>query len=127
MQSALDHYDELATKAHHWMSDIPKAIRAYYSEPNQPAPKSAEEVLKLMVDEMPFHLHDSIKPYILEAMQIYASQTARYVTDEEIDAMWPYETTLAILYRREGAKAMRDKIFWIRPNNDATAKTNSNS
>lgn len=29
-KSALDHYDELATKACHFSSDIPKAINFYY-------------------------------------------------------------------------------------------------
>lgn len=36
-QGALDHYEELATKAHHWSSFVPAAIKAY-KDPNAPHP-----------------------------------------------------------------------------------------
>ena len=32
MNAALKHYEEAANAIHHWNSDIPKAIKAYYSE-----------------------------------------------------------------------------------------------
>lgn len=32
MNAALKHYDEASAAIHHWNSDIPKAIRQYYSE-----------------------------------------------------------------------------------------------
>lgn len=86
------------------------------NQPNQPAPKSAEEVLR------EFELDDSIyRNVIIQAIQTYASQFARYVTDEEIDAMFPYLLVGSVReqtkwnemqeMRRIGAKAMRDMIF----------------
>jgi hypothetical protein len=82
------------------------------NQPNHP-PKSAEEVLT------EFNLDDSIyRNVVIQAMQSYASQFARYVTDEEIDAMFPYPElpiwdnyASLIQIQREAAKAMRDMIF----------------
>jgi len=72
---------------------------------NQPAPKSAEEVLK------EFELDDLIyRNVIIKAMQSYASQSApRYVPDEEIDEMWPI--TQGYEDENKAAKSMRDMIF----------------
>lgn len=39
--------------------------------------KSKDEILEQMRIEMPFHLPDRIRPYLEEAMQIYADQEAR--------------------------------------------------
>lgn len=36
--------------------------------------QTAEEIIKQMCDEMPFHLAEAIKPYIIESMKIYARQ-----------------------------------------------------
>jgi hypothetical protein len=36
-QGALDHYEELATRAHHWSSFVPAAIKAY-KDPDNPNP-----------------------------------------------------------------------------------------
>ena len=35
--------------------------------------QTAEEIIELMRIEMPFHLPERIKPYILEAMKLYAN------------------------------------------------------
>ena len=32
MNEALKHYEEAASAIHHWNSDIPKAIRLYFTE-----------------------------------------------------------------------------------------------
>ena len=80
------------------------------NQPNHP-PKSAEEVLT------EFNLDDSIyRNVVIQAMQSYASQFARYVTDEEIDEMYFYHPTdmassVRQLEYRNIAKAMRDMIF----------------
>lgn len=85
------------------------------NQPNQP-PKSAEEVLREIVPtnciwEDMGNLTNTPIEYVTEAMQTYASQFARYVPDEEIDAMWPVTHAPANEYRNEAAKAMRDMIF----------------
>lgn len=36
--------------------------------------KSKEEIFRQMKNEMPYSIGDQIKPYILEAMEIYANQ-----------------------------------------------------
>lgn len=77
---------------------VPIGAQTTMNQPNQPAPKSAEEVPNEPTDE-------------LVAPLTYAP---RYVTDEEIDAMWPdmYGFDMAkTLVQRQAAKAMRDKIF----------------
>ena len=42
------------------------------------------------------------------------AEEARYVTDEEIDAMWPNDGSDANDSWNAGAKAMRDMIFGFR-------------
>lgn len=44
-KQALEHYEELATKAHHWNSFIPKAIEAYN-------PEAIEQYLKWLDEEL---------------------------------------------------------------------------
>jgi hypothetical protein len=39
--------------------------------------KTKKEIIAEMVDIMPFHLPESTKPYIYEAMQLYADQEAK--------------------------------------------------
>lgn len=34
-RNALDHYDKISTAAHEWHSAIPKAIHAYYADPER--------------------------------------------------------------------------------------------
>lgn len=36
--------------------------------------KTAEEIVDLMAEEMPFKLNPDIVPYIIEAMKLYANQ-----------------------------------------------------
>ena len=36
--------------------------------------RTKEEIINNMMDEMPFDLSENIKPYILEAMEIYAKE-----------------------------------------------------
>jgi hypothetical protein len=36
--------------------------------------KTAEEIVQQMVEEMPFHMDKSCKPYIYEAIEAYANQ-----------------------------------------------------
>ncbi len=36
--------------------------------------KTAEEIVDLMTEEMPFEINPNIVPYIIEAMKVYANQ-----------------------------------------------------
>ncbi|HJY22651.1 MAG TPA: hypothetical protein VJ279_07175 [Hanamia sp.] len=44
-----------------------------------------EEILEKMRIEMPFHFPERIKPYIEEAMEIYANQTEAQKLDEKVE------------------------------------------
>lgn len=52
--------------------------------------KSKEEILQKMIDEMPFTFIEPIRPYFLEAMQIYADQfipTVKYADHKHFSTM----------------------------------------
>jgi hypothetical protein len=55
------------------------------SNKDQESRRSKEEVLESMRQTMPFHLSNNIKPYILEAMDIYAESHHLSTKDKEIE------------------------------------------
>lgn len=46
--------------------------------------KTIEEILEMMRIEMPFHLPERIKPYISEAMQVYAKQQQEIAVEKAL-------------------------------------------
>lgn len=46
IQDALNHYDEVASKANHWMSIIPQALKSYNPEKDQQI-KDQQELIEL--------------------------------------------------------------------------------
>lgn len=107
---------EVAMSSDEWLKRIvinPLIVKEK-NQPNQPAPKSAEEFIRENLYKA--ELYEDVK-VLANLMQTYASQFARYVTDEEIDARWPININMtdkgiAIQeLQREAAKAMRDMIF----------------
>lgn len=48
--------------------------RAIHPIENKEGVKSVEDIVQQMVEEMPFHMDKSCKPYIYEAMELYHSQ-----------------------------------------------------
>jgi len=60
--------------------------------------KTAEEIYKQMYEAMPYHIHSMVKPYILEAMKIYAEQAIQEGADriyEDVNSR-TFETVLSV-------------------------------
>jgi hypothetical protein len=80
--------------------------------------KSAQQIFRELYPATELHLrteHPVKYQCYIEAMEAYAAQFSRPVTDEEIDAMFPYASSPEDYWKnieamREGAKALRDKL-----------------
>ncbi len=79
--NALNHYDELARKANHWNSEIPKAIRAFYNEKIQkesPFQKELEGLLNKYSQENASNTPDFIlAEYLGNCLHNYNTTVAK--------------------------------------------------
>ena len=122
MNAALKHYEEAANAIHHWNSDIPKAIRLYYTEvPHQPVTAKTEQETILLRDKNDTERIALMKKYgITEAdvTEFINGFKAQEVSDEDIEK-WAnkvvYDNKISSRYGKtllyglkSGAKAMRD-------------------
>lgn len=71
---------------------IASFVKKFKPDKKEEKVMSAEKILELMIDEMPFSLSTSVAPYVLEAIQLGIDQpnegmSVEELTEEEIEAM----------------------------------------
>lgn len=78
IEDALKHYDDIASKAHHWMSIIPQALKSYNPEKDQQIKDQQEliEAALLYIEESP--CDPDITPKQLEAYHSYKEKLTTY-------------------------------------------------
>lgn len=112
----IDQYEEYLTDKFKDMD----AKEQQTKQDNVPQVKSVEEIFNLMVDECPFEMHEmTTKPYIIEAMELYAKQFQSRIEElekqkDDLELMFETRKELDM----EILKFQRDKIAELEASND---------
>ena len=72
--------------------------------------KTPEEILEQMRIEMPFHLPDRIKPYIAEAMKLYANQKLDEAAESAFNHYKPSGMTNLAERAKQSILALKNEI-----------------
>ena len=108
MKRALKHYEEASNAIHHFNSDIPKAIKAYYGQRSELPDKEFESLTK----EEVIQIYKNCRKMLQEIIS-----NKPMLTDEEIEKQFPILSSHQMdtdswnnRLRQEGARWYRNKI-----------------
>ena len=114
MQSALDHYEQASSAIHHYSSDIPKAIKAYYSPDSQTKElRDENERLKGELPEAAYSYEDAYKKLKKQITQLQSDlDTARKNYSDKVGLLAEQNDLIADLQseKKELVKALEEAI-----------------